>query len=109
MLTATLASIGAAGVPSAGIVTLILVLQSVGLGAHTAAGIALILGVDRILDMLRTAVNLTGDLTVATVIARTEGEVLMPRAAVATGTEAVGVGGVAEPVASGGVEEARGD
>lgn len=109
VLTATLASIGAAGVPSAGIVTLILVLQSVGLGAHTAAGIALILGVDRILDMLRTAVNLTGDLTVATVIARTEGEVLMPRAAVATGTEAVGVGGVAEPVASGGVEEARGD
>jgi proton glutamate symport protein len=78
VLTATLASVGAAGVPSAGIITLILVLQSVGLGAQTQAGIALILGVDRILDMLRTAVNVTGDLTVASVIARTEGEVLEP-------------------------------
>jgi proton glutamate symport protein len=78
VLTATLASVGAAGVPSAGIITLILVLQSVGLGAQTQAGIALILGVDRILDMLRTAVNVTGDLTVASVIARTEGEALEP-------------------------------
>jgi proton glutamate symport protein len=79
VLTATLASIGAAGVPSAGIITLILVLQSVGLGAQTQAGIALILGVDRILDMLRTAVNVTGDLTVATIVARSEGEPLIPR------------------------------
>jgi Na+/H+-dicarboxylate symporter len=63
VLTATLASIGAAGVPSAGIITLILVLQSVGLAGQAAAGIALILGVDRILDMLRTAVNVTGDLS----------------------------------------------
>jgi proton glutamate symport protein len=79
VLTATLASIGAAGVPSAGIITLILVLQSVGLGEQTQAGIALILGVDRILDMIRTAVNVTGDLTVASVVARTEGEALVPR------------------------------
>lgn len=78
VLTATLASIGAAGVPSAGIITLILVLQSVGLGSQAQAGIALILGVDRILDMLRTAVNVTGDLTAATVIARSEGEALIP-------------------------------
>jgi Na+/H+-dicarboxylate symporter len=78
VLTATLASVGAAGVPSAGIVTLILVLQSVGLGTQAQAGIAMILGVDRILDMIRTAVNVTGDLTVATVIARTEGETLTP-------------------------------
>ena len=78
VLTATLASVGAAGVPSAGIVTLILVLQSVGLGTQAQAGIALILGVDRILDMIRTAVNVTGDLTVATVIARSEGETLTP-------------------------------
>jgi Na+/H+-dicarboxylate symporter len=78
VLTATLASIGAAGVPSAGIITLILVLQSVGLGAQTQAGIALILGIDRILDMIRTAVNVTGDLTVASAIARTEGEELIP-------------------------------
>jgi proton glutamate symport protein len=79
VLTATLASVGAAGVPSAGIITLIMVLNSVGLGAHTQTGIALILGVDRILDMLRTAVNVTGDLTAAVVIARTEGETLVPR------------------------------
>jgi proton glutamate symport protein len=78
VLTATLASVGAAGVPSAGIITLILVLQSVGLGAQTQTGIALILGVDRILDMLRTSVNVTGDLTAACVIARTEGEALEP-------------------------------
>jgi len=76
VLTATLASIGAAGVPSAGIITLIVVLNSVGLGAQVQAGIALILGVDRILDMIRTAVNVTGDLTAASVIARSEGEVL---------------------------------
>jgi proton glutamate symport protein len=79
VLTATLASIGAAGVPSAGIITLIMVLHSVGLGAQTQTGIALILGVDRILDMLRTAVNVTGDLTASVVIARSEGEKLVPR------------------------------
>ena len=76
VLTATLASVGAAGVPSAGIITLIIVLQSVGLGDQVQAGIALILGVDRILDMLRTAVNVTGDLTASAVIARSEGEKL---------------------------------
>ena len=74
VLTATLASVGAAGVPSAGIITLIIVLQSVGLGDQVQAGIALILGVDRILDMLRTSVNVTGDLTASAVIARSEGE-----------------------------------
>jgi Na+/H+-dicarboxylate symporter len=79
VLTATLASIGAAGVPSAGIITLILVLQSVGLAGQAAAGIALILGVDRILDMMRTAVNVTGDLSAAAFVARSEGEELIPR------------------------------
>jgi proton glutamate symport protein len=79
VLTATLASIGAAGVPSAGIITLILVLQSVGLAGQAAAGIALILGVDRILDMVRTAVNVTGDLSCSAFVARSEGESLMPR------------------------------
>jgi Na+/H+-dicarboxylate symporter len=78
VLTATLASIGTAGVPSAGIITLILVLQSVGMAGQAAAGIALILGVDRILDMLRTAVNVTGDLSCAAFVARTEGEDLIP-------------------------------
>jgi Na+/H+-dicarboxylate symporter len=79
VLTATLASIGAAGVPSAGIITLILVLQSVGLAGQAAAGIALILGVDRILDMLRTSVNVVGDLSCAAFVARSEGEDLIPR------------------------------
>ena len=74
VLTATLASVGAAGVPSAGIITLIIVLNSVGMGQQVQAGIALILGVDRILDMIRTSVNVTGDLTCAAVIARSEGE-----------------------------------
>jgi len=78
VLTATLASIGTAGVPSAGIITLVLVLQSVGMANQAAAGIALILGVDRILDMLRTAVNVTGDLSAAAFVARSEGEALTP-------------------------------
>jgi len=80
VLTATLASVGAAGVPSAGIITLIIVLNSIGLGEFVQGGIALILGVDRILDMIRTSVNVTGDLTAAAVIARSEGEKLVPRA-----------------------------
>jgi Na+/H+-dicarboxylate symporter len=73
VLTATLASIGAAGVPSAGIITLVVVLQQ---AQVPEMGIALILGVDRILDMLRTAVNITGDLSAATCIARTEAELM---------------------------------
>lgn len=75
VLTATLASIGAAAVPSAGLVMMIIVLQSVGLNP---AWIAIIFPVDRILDMCRTVVNVTGDATVATLVAGTEGE-LSPR------------------------------
>lgn len=79
VLTATLASIGAAGVPSAGIIILIVVLQqALPPTVDPAAGIALILGVDRILDMCRTSVNVTGDLTAAAVVARSEGERLEP-------------------------------
>lgn len=70
MLTATLASIGSAAVPSAGLVMLIIVLQSVGLNP---AWIGIILPVDRILDMCRTVVNVTGDATVSSVIAKGEG------------------------------------
>jgi proton glutamate symport protein len=73
VLTATLASIGTAGVPSAGIVMLVVVLQSVGV---PTAGIAVILGVDRLLDMCRTTCNVTGDCMVAAVIATTENEIL---------------------------------
>lgn len=69
VLTATLASIGSAAVPSAGLVMLIIVLQSVGLNP---AWIGIILPVDRILDMLRTVVNVTGDATVCSVIAKGE-------------------------------------
>jgi Na+/H+-dicarboxylate symporter len=70
VLTATLASIGSAAVPSAGLVMLIIVLQSVSLNP---AWIAIILPVDRILDMCRTVVNVTGDATVSSVIAQGEG------------------------------------
>ena len=69
ILTATLASIGTAGVPGVGLVTLALVLQQVGLPVE---GIALIIGVDRLLDMMRTALNLTGDSVVACIIAKSE-------------------------------------
>ena len=70
ILTATLASIGAAGVPGVGLITLALVLQQVGLPVE---GIALIVGVDRLLDMMRTAVNVTGDSAVSCLVAKTEG------------------------------------
>ena len=64
--TATLASIGTAGVPSVGLITLTMVFNSVGLPVE---GIALIMGIDRILDMTRTAVNITGDAVCTTVVA----------------------------------------
>ncbi len=71
VLTATLASIGTAAVPGVGIVMLVIVLESVGLPLE---GIAVILGVDRILDMCRTSVNVTGDCMVAAVVASSEKE-----------------------------------
>ncbi len=71
VLTATLASIGSAAVPSAGLVMMVVVLQSVGLNP---AWIAIIFPVDRPLDMLRTVVNVTGDTTVSTIVAKSEGE-----------------------------------
>jgi Na+/H+-dicarboxylate symporter len=70
VLTATMASIGTAAVPGVGLIMLTLVLGQVGLPVE---GIGLIIGVDRLLDMLRTAVNVTGDGTVATTVAATEG------------------------------------
>ena len=69
VLTATLASIGTAAVPGVGLITLTLVLDQVGLPVE---GIGLIIGVDRLLDMLRTAVNVTGDGAVATIVASSE-------------------------------------
>jgi len=68
--TATLASIGTAGVPGVGLITLAMVLQQVGLPVE---GIGLIIGVDRLLDMLRTVVNVSGDGMVTAVVAHSEG------------------------------------
>ncbi|OHB73101.1 MAG: hypothetical protein A2Z25_23500 [Planctomycetes bacterium RBG_16_55_9] len=70
LLTALLASIGAAGIPAAGVITLAIVLDSVGVPLE---GIGIILGVDRILDMCRTVVNVTGDASCAVVVASSEG------------------------------------
>lgn len=71
VLTATLASIGTAGVPGVGLIMLAMVLQQVNLPVE---GIALIIGVDRLLDMTRTAVNVTGDCMVSCIVAKSEGE-----------------------------------
>jgi len=68
-LTATLAAIGAAGIPGAGLVTMAVVLKAVGLPLE---GIGLVLAVDRILDMCRTTVNVWGDCVGAAIIARSE-------------------------------------
>ena len=76
ILTATLASIGTAGVPGVGLIMLAMVLQQVNLPVE---GIALIIGVDRLLDMTRTAVNVTGDCTVACIVGKSEGELDVSR------------------------------
>jgi proton glutamate symport protein len=71
VLTATLASIGTSGTPGAGVITLAIVLKSIGVPLE---GIAIILGAERILDMCRSVVNVTGDASCAVVVASTEGE-----------------------------------
>lgn len=71
ILTATLASVGTAGVPGVGLIMLAMVLNQVGLPLE---GIALIMGVDRLLDMIRTAVNITGDSVVTCIVAKSENE-----------------------------------
>jgi Na+/H+-dicarboxylate symporter len=75
VIMATLASIGAAGVPGIGMVTLTLVLTQLGIPLEW---IALVVGVERILDMTRTAVNVTGDTVCAVIVARSEGELQIP-------------------------------
>ncbi len=75
VITATLASIGAAGVPGIGFITLAIVLEALGIPLE---GLALVLGVERILDMTRTAVNVTGDSAAAVWVAKTEGELNIP-------------------------------
>ncbi|AQA16979.1 dicarboxylate/amino acid:cation symporter [Halioglobus japonicus] len=71
ILTATLASIGTAAVPGVGLITLALVLEQAGLPVE---GIALIIGVDRLLDMVRTAVNVTGDATISVIVGKSENQ-----------------------------------
>lgn len=71
IVTATLASIGTAGVPGVGLLMLSMVLVQVGLPVE---GIAIIIGIDRILDMLRTAINITGDAVCTLIVAKSEGE-----------------------------------
>ena len=78
VLTATLSSIGAAAVPGAGLIMLVIVLSAIGIDPE---GLALIIALDRPLDMCRTAVNVTGDATVASLIAKSEGETLLPASA----------------------------
>ena len=75
VFVALLASIGTAAVPSAGVVMLVVILESIGVPIE---GIALILGVDRLLDMCRTAANVTGDATVAAVVAASENQLFPP-------------------------------
>jgi Na+/H+-dicarboxylate symporter len=77
VLTGTLASIGTAGVPGAGLIMLAMVLQSVQLPIE---GLALVAGIDRVLDMPRTTLNITGDAAVAVVVSASEGEHTVPPA-----------------------------
>lgn len=81
VLTATLASIGSAAVPGAGMVMLVIVLESIGLPADKLAiGLALIFAVDRPLDMCRTVINVTGDATVSMIVAKSVGKLGKPKA-----------------------------
>jgi Na+/H+-dicarboxylate symporter len=73
VFASTLAAITGAGVPGSSLVTTLVVLNAIGLGPHAVSGIALVLGVDRLLDMLRTTVNLTSSLTCAVYVGRCEG------------------------------------
>ena len=83
MITATLGAIGAAGVPGAGALMMLLVLESVGLkveaGTAVAAAYAMILGVDTVFDMGRTCLNVTGDIVAAAVVSKTEGALDMSK------------------------------
>jgi Na+/H+-dicarboxylate symporter len=80
ILTATLASIGSAAVPGAGMVMLVIVLEAIGLpGDKLAVGLAMIFAVDRPLDMCRTTINVTGDATVSMIVAKSIGKLGIPK------------------------------
>jgi Na+/H+-dicarboxylate symporter len=76
VVTATLAALAGVGVPGSSLVTTLIVLGAIGMGPQAAAGIALVAGVDRFLDMFRTGVNVVGDLTAAAIVAKSEGEAI---------------------------------
>jgi len=76
VLASTMAAVAGVGVPGSSLVTTLIVLGAVGMGPQAAAGIALVAGLDRFLDMFRTGVNVLGDLTCAAVVAKGEGETL---------------------------------
>ena len=78
---ATIAAVAGVGVPSSSLVTTLIVLSAIGLGEQAAAGIALVAGLDGILDRFRTSVNVVGDLTCVAYIARCEGDELLTNAA----------------------------
>jgi len=76
ILASTMAAVAGVGVPGSSLVTTLIVLGAIGMGPQAAAGIALVVGLDRFLDMFRTGVNVLGDLTAAAVVAKAEGEQL---------------------------------
>jgi Na+/H+-dicarboxylate symporter len=76
VLAATASAISGAGVPGSGMVTILIVLNTVGMSAHAQAGVALVVGVDRLLDMIRTTVNVLGQLVGVAYVARADGEQL---------------------------------
>jgi Na+/H+-dicarboxylate symporter len=76
ILTSTMAAVAGVGVPGSSLVTTLIVLGAIGMGPQAAAGIALVVGLDRFLDMFRTGVNVLGDLTCAAIVAKGEGESL---------------------------------
>jgi len=76
ILTSTMAAVAGVGVPGSSLVTTLIVLGAIGMGPQAAAGIALVVGLDRFLDMFRTGVNVLGDLTCAAIVAKGEGDSL---------------------------------
>lgn len=74
--TSTMAAVAGVGVPGSSLITTLIVLGAIGMGPQAAAGIALVVGLDRFLDMFRTGVNVLGDLTCAALVAKAEGETL---------------------------------
>jgi len=76
ILTSTMAAVAGVGVPGSSLVTTLIVLGAIGMGPQAAAGIALVVGLDRFLDMFRTGVNVLGDLVCTAIVAKGEGETL---------------------------------